>query len=175
LIALGEGAGLARRTPHAAARRWRKTSPSYVDEVDHPDLHRRPGDADRADEEVHFVLLHGEDVLDLGSDFRFQRVGLPRRLWHGAARRFLAMDAADEAVLCEEVLVGFRAIGRIGPYHARGVGLVEQAFAQARAFVGRGVARVPAPDQAERAIDRNVEGNCFFAGEHTSDDLGYLN
>jgi len=41
------------------------------------------------------------------------------------------MDAADEAVLCEEVLVGFRAIGRIGPYHARGVGLVEQAFAQA--------------------------------------------
>ena len=39
--------------------------PHIVDEVDHADLHRRAGDADRADEEVHFVL-HGEDVLDLG-------------------------------------------------------------------------------------------------------------
>ena len=38
-----------------------------VDDVGHADLHRRAGDADGADEEVHLVLLHGEDMLDARS------------------------------------------------------------------------------------------------------------
>src|SRR6516164_1583985 len=74
--------------------------PHIVDEVGHADLHRRPGDADGTDEEVHLVLLHGEDMLDARADLGLERVGLSRRLWRGAARRLLAMDAADEAVLC---------------------------------------------------------------------------
>ena len=35
-----------------------------VDEVRHSDFHPRPRQADRVDEEVHAVLLVGEDVLD---------------------------------------------------------------------------------------------------------------
>ena len=46
-----------------------------VDEGHQADLGCRPGGADGADEELHLVLLHGEDVLDLGADFRFERVG----------------------------------------------------------------------------------------------------
>src|SRR6185312_6869019 len=87
--------------------------PDIVDEVDHAHLHRRPGDADRADEEVHLVLLRREDVLDAGANFRFKRIGAARRLRY-----------------------------RLIPRSRRW--LVEQAFAQARAFVSRGAARVPA-------------------------------
>ncbi len=96
-----------------------------VNEVGHADLGFRPGDADGADEEVHFVLLHGEDVFDAGADFGLERVGAPRRLRPEPARRLLAMDAADEPVLFEERLIGLRAVGRVGPDGARGVGLVE--------------------------------------------------
>src|ERR1700728_5014844 len=82
-----------------------------VDEVGHADLGFRPGDADGADEEVHLVLLHGEDVFDAGADFGLERVGAPSRLRHGPARLLLAMDAADATVLFEERLIGLRAVG----------------------------------------------------------------
>lgn len=39
-----------------------------VGEVGYADLHRRPADANRADEELHLVLLPGEDMLDGGPD-----------------------------------------------------------------------------------------------------------
>src|SRR6185437_9725819 len=97
------------------------------------------------------VLLHGEDMLDARADLGLERIGAPRRLRHRPARRLLAVNAADEAVLCEEILVGLRAIGRIGPYRSRGVGFVEQALAQARAF-GCGAA-------SERALLVHHEGN----------------
>src|SRR5271168_3011995 len=119
--------------------------PEVVDEIGHADLGFRPGDADGSDEEVHLVLLHGEDVFDAGADFGLERVGVPRRLRHGPARRLLAMDAADEPVLFEERLIGLRAVGRVGSDGARGVGLVEQPLTQPRALVGRSVGRVPAP------------------------------
>jgi hypothetical protein len=72
-------------------------------------------------------------MLDARAGLGLERIGALRRLRHRPARRLLAVDEADEAVLCEEILVGLRTIGRIGPYRARRVGLVEQAFAQARA------------------------------------------
>ena len=56
--------------------------------------------------------------------------------------------------LGEKVLVGLRAVGRIGLYDARRVGLVEQAVAQPRLFIRRGVAGFPAADQAALAIDQ---------------------
>ncbi len=39
-----------------------------VGDVGHADLHPCPADANRADEELHLVLLPGEDVLDGGPD-----------------------------------------------------------------------------------------------------------
>ena len=39
-------------------------SEHVVGEIGHADLYRRPADADRADEELHLVLLPGEDMLD---------------------------------------------------------------------------------------------------------------
>ena len=101
-------------------------------------------------------LLHREHVFDAGADLRLESVGAPRRLRHRPTRRLLAMDAADEAVPFEEHLVRLRAVGRVGPHRARRVGLVEQPLAQPRALVGRGVGRVPAPDQPMLAIDRDM-------------------
>jgi hypothetical protein len=104
----GRGRGPRSADPSCGGEAVEEDEPSHiVDEVDHADLHRRPGDADRADEEVHFVLLHGEDVLDLGSDFRFQGVGLPRRLWHGAARRFLAMERLTKPFFARKSSLAF--------------------------------------------------------------------
>ena len=39
-----------------------------VDEIGQADFRRRPGDPDRADEQVHPVLLLGKDMLDLAAD-----------------------------------------------------------------------------------------------------------
>src|SRR6516225_5250497 len=85
--------------------------------------------------------------------FDFSALACRAGLWHGAARRFLAMDAADEAVPGQEFLIGLRAISRVGPNGACGVGFVEQAFAHAAAFIGRGVAGVPPADKTEAAVD----------------------
>ena len=52
--------------------------PPYVEDgVGHADLCRGAGDPDGADEEVHLVLLHREDVFDAGADFGLDRIGAP--------------------------------------------------------------------------------------------------
>ena len=43
-------------------------SEHVVGDVGHADLHLRPADANGADEELHLVLLPGEDMLDGGPD-----------------------------------------------------------------------------------------------------------
>jgi hypothetical protein len=48
----------------------------------------------------------------------------------------LAMDAADEAVVLHELLVGLRAVRGVGSASARRIGLVEKPVAEARALVG---------------------------------------
>ena len=127
-----------------------------VDEVDHADFRLGPSDADGADEEVHAILLDGEDVLDPRSDLRFPGIGVPDFIRHCVAGGFLPMDLADKAVLRQELLVGLGAIGDIGPDGACGVGLVEQAFADMRPVIGGGIGRIPPADQPEAAIDRDV-------------------
>jgi DNA replication protein DnaC len=67
-----------------------------VDEVRQPDLHRRSGDSNRSNEQIHPVLLLGEDVLDARTDFRFGVVGAPDRFRHRAPLRPLTMDMAGE-------------------------------------------------------------------------------
>src|SRR5947209_4546124 len=127
-----------------------------VDEVGHADLQLGAGDSDGSDEEVHLVFLHREDMLDAGADLGLEGVGAARGVRHRPTRRLLAMDAADEAVPFEERFVRLRAVGRVGPHRARGVGLVEQPFTQPRALISRSVGCVPAPDQPMLAIDRDV-------------------
>ncbi len=77
-----------------------------VDEVRQSDLRRRSSNPDGADEQIHPILLGGEDMLDPGADFRFDVVGAPDRLRHGATFWLFAMDAADKAVLFHEFFVG---------------------------------------------------------------------
>ena len=83
---------------------------------------------------------------------------LARRVVSGIGRPggFLRWMRLTKPFLARNVLVGLRAIGRVGPHRARGVGLVEQPLAQPRALVGRRVGRVPAPDQPIFAVDRDV-------------------
>jgi hypothetical protein len=66
------------------------------------------------------------------------------------------MNAADEAVLRHERFIGGRAIVCVDPDGRRRIGLFEQALAQARALVSRGVGRRPLADEAEAPVDRNV-------------------
>ena len=127
-----------------------------IDEVGQADLHRCPGDPDGADEQVHPVLLVGEHMLDLGSDFRFGVVRPSNRRGHDAALRLFAMNMADEAVLFHELFIGLRAIGCVRPDRARRIGFVEQPFAQATAFIGGGIRRAPFANKAEAAINRDV-------------------
>src|SRR5205823_10858507 len=63
-----------------------------IDEVRHSDFHPRPCQADRADEEVHAVLLVGEDVLDGSAYFRFERIRLRCRRAHRPAFGLFTMD-----------------------------------------------------------------------------------
>jgi hypothetical protein len=95
-------------------------------------------------------------MLDPGADFGFDRGGAPRRLRHRAARWLFAMDAADEAILLQELLIRLRAIGRVNSDDARRVVRVEQPFAQPRPLVGRGVRGVPAADRPLLAVNRDM-------------------
>ncbi len=110
-------------------------------------------------------------MLDAGADLGLDRVGAARGLRHRPTRRLLAMDAADEAVPFEERLVRLRAVGRVGPDGARGVGLVEQPLAQPRALVGGGVGRVLAPDQPVLAVD----GDMVLVAECRDGDVDWRN
>src|ERR1700730_15693479 len=76
-----------------------------VDEVGEAYLHHRPSDPNGSDEQLHSVLLLGEDMFDIRADFRFGVVGAPHRLRYGTPFRFLAMDVADKAVFRHELLV----------------------------------------------------------------------
>src|SRR6478672_1046382 len=96
-------------------------------------------------------------MLDTRADFRFRIVGPPHRLGHSAAFRLLAMDVADEAILVEERLVGRRSVGGIGPHPARRIALVEQALAQTTALIGSRICGRPSADEAETAIDRDMQ------------------
>ncbi len=64
------------------------------------------------------------------------------------------MDAADESIGLHEGLVGLRAVGRVRPDGAGGVGLVEQALPGPRALIGGGICRLPFADQPEPPVDR---------------------
>ena len=114
------------------------------------------GDPDGSDEEVHLVLLHREHVFDAGADLGLESVGARACVSGiGLTRRLLAMDAADEAV--PSGTPRSASSGRpCRPSTALAVLSVEQPLAQPRALVGRGVGRVPAPDQPMLAIDRDM-------------------
>src|ERR1700730_2634289 len=127
-----------------------------VDEIGEAYLHPRPSDPNGSDEQLHSVLLLGEDMFDMRADFRFGVVGAPHRLRYGTPFRLLAMELADKAVLLQEGFIGLRAIGRICPHGTCRIGLVEQPLAQLAAFVSSRVGRRPFADEAETAIDRDV-------------------
>ena len=117
---------------------------------------RCPSNADGADEHAHPVFLSCKDVLDARADHGLERVRPPGGARHRAARRLLAVNAADEPVRLKERLVGFGPVGRVGPDPACSVGFGEQILAQPRAFVSRRVAGLPLPDQAVVAVDCDV-------------------
>src|SRR5215207_10442643 len=90
---------------------------------------------------------------------------------HWLARRLLAMEARDEAVLGHELLVGFGTVGRVRPDHACRVAFVEQPFAQEVALVGRGVSGPPGADQPEATVDAHMalvaeQGNGEISGRN---------
>src|ERR1700758_891460 len=66
------------------------------------------------------------------------------------------MNAADEAVLFHERLIGRRAIGRVRPHARSRVAPVEQALAQPRALIGGRVGRRPFADETKAPVDRDV-------------------
>src|ERR1700719_2975122 len=70
-----------------------------VGEVRQSDLRLRSRDPDGPDEQTHPILLLGEDMLDVRTDFRFGVISAPDRFRHRAPLRPLTMDMADEAVL----------------------------------------------------------------------------
>jgi hypothetical protein len=59
------------------------------------------GDIESADEQAYALLLLGENMLDMGADFRFPSVGSLHGLGHRPAWRFPLMGAARPAVLVE--------------------------------------------------------------------------
>jgi hypothetical protein len=75
-----------------------------IGEVRHSDFHPRPRQADRADEEVHAVLLVGEDALDGSAYFRFERIRLRCRRAHRLAFGLFAMDKGAKAVFLEPLI-----------------------------------------------------------------------
>ncbi len=85
----------------------------------------------------------------------------------GLPRWLLAVNAADEAISGQEVLVGGRAVGAVRPHDGGSVGLVQQALTQTRAFIGGGVRDHPRPDQPEAPIDADV----FLVAERRNGDV----
>jgi hypothetical protein len=66
--------------------------PAHVGgEVGQADLHFRPPQTDRANDEAHRPFLVSEHMLDRGADFRLERIGAPGALGHRLALGLLAV------------------------------------------------------------------------------------
>ena len=113
-------------------------------------------DANRADEEVHPLLLVHEDMLDASPDLGFPGVRLGNALGHRFAFRLLAVDLAALAVVCEVGLVGDRAIGGIGPDARCRAGRIDEAFAQPGAIMRGGVGGLLPANETVLDVDRDV-------------------
>lgn len=66
------------RTPiplcgHRGGLLWGRQALDVVDDVSHADLGRRSGHVNGTDEDIHAILLDGEDVLDMESGRRIWR------------------------------------------------------------------------------------------------------
>ena len=158
LVALyADGARPHRRLTSCCRPSFQNDQPlDVVDQIGHSDLGGGPCDADGADEEIHAILLLGKDMFNAAADLGFHVIRPTRRLRHRLALWFLAMDAADKAIVGHESLVGTRPIGRVGPNGARGIGLVEQSIAQHRPFISGRIRRMPLADQAVTDVDGDV-------------------
>src|SRR5690606_25257100 len=101
------------------------------------------------------MLLPGEHVLDMGTDFRALRVGPGDALGHRPARWFLLVDVAGEHALGEEGLVLLRAAGGIGPDARSGVVPADR-NRQPSSVMGIGGASIPGADQPVRPVDADM-------------------
>jgi hypothetical protein len=126
-----------------------------VGEVGQADLHFRPPQTDRANDEAHRPFLVSEHMLDRGADFRLERIGAAGALGHRLALGLVAVNPRDEAARFQHRLGLGRAIGRLGPHVAGGVGRIEH-VGKPRPVMGGRVGRRPFADQSVLAVDRDV-------------------
>ena len=136
-----------------------------VGEIGEADFGFGTGQADGADHQAEAILLPGENMFDAGADARFLGIGRSRRLGHGTAARFLAVDLALKHVLGEPAFVGLGAVGAIGPNIGTGI-VGGQQTAQKAAFAGRSWCYDPGADEAESPIDGKMG---FVAKEGRAD------
>ena len=80
-------------------------SEHVVGDIGHADLYPGPADANGPDEELHFVLLPREHMLDRGPDLGSSPIGLGHRLWHRPPLRLALVDVRLQAVLGQPFLV----------------------------------------------------------------------
>lgn len=102
------------------------------------------------------MLLLREDMLDLGTDRGFLRIGLGGPPRHRLAGGLLAMDLAALAAIAEVVLIGLGAVGSVCPHIRSRVGRIDQTFAQPGTIVRRGIGGLLPADEAVPSIDADV-------------------
>lgn len=126
-----------------------------VGDIGHADLHLGPADPNGADEELHLVLLPGEDMLDGGAHFRAAAIGPRHRFRHGFALRLPLMDVRLQAIVLQPCLIGLRAIGAVGPDRrcriVRGHDVPELG-----AVMGARTRHRPSSDEAVRPVDAGM-------------------
>lgn len=76
-----------------------------VGDVGQGELRLGTSQTDGADEEAEPVLLIGEDVLDGSPDRRLARIGARDVPGHRPSLRLAALDAADQHLRCQALLV----------------------------------------------------------------------
>lgn len=81
----------------------------------------RSRQSDGPDEQTKALLLVGKDVLNPSADGRLLRIRPTRRLSHGLAARFLAVDLATQHTVRQHGLIGLRTIGTVCPNITAGV------------------------------------------------------
>src|ERR1700751_3278146 len=96
-----------------------------------------------------------EDMFDRCAGLRFSPIGDPHAFRHGAALRLLAMDARDEAALCQHLLVLLRSISGVCPNGVCGVPLIQH-IDETRAVESRSIARRPFAYQSMMTINRDM-------------------